>query len=244
MNDLRAVMWKEWRELIAQNEFGKAATIAIVTALLLIVMLMAAIAGTMLLKLPLIPFICTFVAIGGIVPTVSEAFAGERERHTLETLLASRLTSESLLVGKIVVQVLYSWGGALFLFALFVTGANIRTISQGFVWPSIFATLQVVLITPLLLGVVACAGVLVSLRAPTVRQAQSRLMTGFMVLMIAIVGGMRFIPKEAVRTARDLSTAQMLLIFAVWIAILAAANVVLFLAAWARFQRHKLIEIR
>jgi len=28
MNDLLAVMWKEWRELAAQNDFGKAATIA------------------------------------------------------------------------------------------------------------------------------------------------------------------------------------------------------------------------
>jgi ABC-2 type transport system permease protein len=127
---------------------------------------------------------------------------------------------------------------------LFVIGANIRTAAQGITLPSMLSTLQVLAITPLLLGIVASAGVLVSLRSPTVRQAQSRLMTAFMGLMIAVVAAMRFIPKDAVRTARDLSATQQLVIAAVWIAILAGANVVLFLAAWARFQRHRLIEIR
>ena len=34
-----------------------------------------------------------------IASTISESFAGERERHTLETLLASRLPDQAILLG-------------------------------------------------------------------------------------------------------------------------------------------------
>ncbi len=38
-----------------------------------------------------------------------DSFAGERERHTLETLLASRLPDHAILSGKLLVCVLYSF---------------------------------------------------------------------------------------------------------------------------------------
>ena len=39
--------------------------------------------------------------------TMVDAFAGERERHTLETLLASRLSDRAILFGKILAGVIY-----------------------------------------------------------------------------------------------------------------------------------------
>jgi ABC-2 type transport system permease protein len=44
---------------------------------------------------------------------VADSFAGERERHTLETLLASRLPDRAILFGKLATAVGYGWGFAL-----------------------------------------------------------------------------------------------------------------------------------
>jgi ABC-2 type transport system permease protein len=246
MHDLKAVIWKEWRELLAQSELGVAATLAIAVPLLLVVGLVAALAGPEIVKTPLFPFICTFAPLAAIAGTVCESFAGERERHTLETLLATRLTTESMLFGKILVQVLYGWAAALLLFAVFILGANARTLGNGFVWPSAAGATQVLAITPLLLGVVATTGALFSLRAATVRQAQSRSIVTFMGIFIATVITARLVPREMLLAARESlqSPSQQLLVAAVWVATLFAANVGLFLAALARFQRHRLIEIR
>jgi ABC-2 type transport system permease protein len=53
---------------------------------------------------------------------LGDAIAGERERHTLETLLASRISDRAILLGKVIVTTGYAWGTALLglLFGLFV----------------------------------------------------------------------------------------------------------------------------
>ena len=40
---------------------------------------------------------------------IADSFAGERERHTLETLLASRLSDRAILFGKIAACIAYGW---------------------------------------------------------------------------------------------------------------------------------------
>ncbi|HEV2580523.1 MAG TPA: hypothetical protein VGT44_06685, partial [Ktedonobacteraceae bacterium] len=45
-----------------------------------------------------------------IISFIGDAIAGERERHTLETLLASRMPDRAILLGKIMATVLFAWG--------------------------------------------------------------------------------------------------------------------------------------
>ena len=45
-----------------------------------------------------------------IISFIGDAIAGERERHTLETLLASRMPDRAILLGKVIATVLYAWG--------------------------------------------------------------------------------------------------------------------------------------
>jgi ABC-type Na+ efflux pump permease subunit len=47
-----------------------------------------------------------FVAVFAVAP---DTFAGERERHTLETLLASRLSDQAILIGKLAACTSYGW---------------------------------------------------------------------------------------------------------------------------------------
>ena len=70
----------------------------------------AAMAGTLppasMLVVLYIPFLF-------IISFIGDAIAGERERHTLETLLASRMPDRAILLGKVIVTVGYAWGMAL-----------------------------------------------------------------------------------------------------------------------------------
>ena len=47
------------------------------------------------------------ILVGIVIP---QSFAGERERHTLETLLASRLPDRAIPWGKVLLAVAYGWG--------------------------------------------------------------------------------------------------------------------------------------
>ena len=45
-----------------------------------------------------------------IISFIGDAIAGERERHTLETLLASCMPDRAILLGKVLAVVFYAWG--------------------------------------------------------------------------------------------------------------------------------------
>ncbi len=53
--------------------------------------------------IPLVPATLMPVMLVGL--TIADSFAGERERQTLPTLLASRLSDRAILIGKIVPSV-------------------------------------------------------------------------------------------------------------------------------------------
>jgi ABC-2 type transport system permease protein len=231
MTDLGAVMWKEWRELRAQRrEMGRWQTISATIFLVGFAGGMAGLAGLFIVKTPLI-LVGAFVPAIAVVASACEAFAGERERHTLETLLASRLTSEALLAGKIFVQVLYGFALSLAVVAVFVIGANARTVAEPWTLPAPAMLVAIFAVTPLLLFLMATAGALVSLRAPTVRQASSRLVMLLVLLMIVLTVSMKLLPALASPLALVIGVAM----------VLAIADVALFVLAWARFRRETLL---
>ena len=53
---------------------------------------------------------CVWLPFTMVGTTMVDSFAGERERHTLETLLASRLSDRAILFGKILAGILYGAG--------------------------------------------------------------------------------------------------------------------------------------
>jgi ABC-2 type transport system permease protein len=184
-HDVRVVFWKEWKALADQLGGDSRAGLWMVAALFVGLSTFAAFfAGPDWVESPLAlvnyPLLAAAIAIQPIV----DSFAGERERHTLETLLASRLSDRAIVVGKILAAVLPAFVAGLVLFALGIVVVNLNPDQSGpivvpprrLLWP----TVALIGLLPLL---VAGAGVLVSLRASTVRRAQQ--MLGF-----AIVGAM------------------------------------------------------
>jgi ABC-2 type transport system permease protein len=241
--DFITVLWKEWKEIVLERSSSGAGSyrplilIAILGVLIPFRMRPERYFRPEQLLLPV--FLSAFV----ITAVIADSFAGERERHTLETLLASRLSDRAILFGKIAASLAYGW---LISMATIVVGAITVNVVNWNGRISLYrdeaSWLIVLLAPPLLGGVVATAGVLVSLHAATVRQAQQTLAVGFMVLMLGGIFGSSALPAEW-----KVWFARILLTWTVAGLVLAAAGVVLaidlalLLAGMARFQRARLV---
>ena len=171
-----------------------------------------------------------------ILNYIGDAFAGERERHTLETLLASRISDRAILLGKVIATVGYIWGMSLIASLL---GAVVVNLAKG-QGPWMFYTPVSRWLAVLLLILLACllsasGGILVSLHSATVRQAQQTLILSSLVLSVAIYFVVRAVPPQVFQT---MSTSQILLIAML---VLVVIDAILLAIAMASFHRSRLI---
>ena len=113
-----------------------------------------------------------FLAATMVSSLIADSVAGERERHTLETLLASRLSDSAILIGKIIAAVLYGVGFAVANLVIGLIAVNVAHGENGLILfePQRFVVTIVLTILASLL--MAGIGVFISLRASTVKQAQ------------------------------------------------------------------------
>ncbi len=173
---------------------------------------------------------------------VADSFAGERERHTLETLLASRLPDQAILFGKLLAALAYGVG---LTWASLLVGLVTINLFHGegrllFYPPAV--ALGVIGISLLSGGLAAGAGVLVSLRAKSVQQATQVLSIAIMALIFIPTFGLQALPAAwQERLWNIVSGWNVTQAVLVAIAVLAVLNSVLIGAAMRRFQRARLI---
>ena len=177
----------------------------------------------------------TIVLVAIIVP---DSFAGERERHTLQTLLASRLPDRAILFGKIAVALAFAWGLTLIVLLLSLVSVNIAH------WDG-----QLLLYTPpialgnlalsfLVATLTAGAGILISLRAATVQEAAQKLMAILLVPgLLAQIVPLMF--RDQIGPFIQAVNGPRLLVIVV--GVLVVVDVAVLLAAMARFRRARLI---
>lgn len=187
-------------------------------------------------------FLWAWVPLFLVSAVTADSFAGERERHTLETLLASRLSDRAILFGKVAAAVIYGWGIALVSVVL-----GLITINVGFwegrlrMYPLDFMLAGIVLA---LLGATlsAAAGVLVSLRASSVRQAAQTMSLAIMILLFVPVFGLQALTEgtqaQLLAWVAGLGLNQILLGV---MAVLLVVDAALLAAGVARFKRARLI---
>jgi ABC-2 type transport system permease protein len=235
MNDIWTMIWKETKESLLQGGWS-----AWIRPLLLIGILGIGFPwrfGLQWLALtPLVMGIVLYVPFIVILSFVGDAIAGERERHTLETLLASRISDRAILLGKIIVTASYAWGTALLGLLLGLIVANLSK-GQGS-WE--FYTHVDLLLEALALSLLASllgvsGGVLISLRSATVRQAQQILIVATLVLVAGGVLTLKAVPAQAISS---LSNSQIWLIA---MAVLAVLDAILLGVSLVSFRRSRLI---
>lgn len=240
--DIGTVIWKEWRELLFQRGSLRATILSWVPLLLIFGGFLPSQVGTFWVESSLTIGIWGWLPTLPVLALIADSFAGERERHTLETLLASPLSEVAILFGKVITVVSYGWLMTLLvvltdLFSVNLFHGNGRLI----LYPA--STLVGGMVLGLLSATLAASiGVNVSLRSPTVRQAAQQLAFVSLGLTWIPILGLSVLPSQLqanlLNSAMSVNTTGM---FFVMIVVLTLLNAGLLLLAMARFKRSRLI---
>lgn len=239
--DLWAMAWKEWKELLRASNTGmvifRLAILVAVFGVMLPLQMGPGWASSLLSTVYL-----AWMSLYLVSAVVAGSFAGERERHTLETLLASRLSDDAILFGKILAGISYGWGLTIISMLVGLVSMNVAHNTGRIVLYSAAVGFGGVMLSFLGSGLASAAGVLVSLRASTVRQAQQTMSIAFMVTFMVPFAIIKALPGEVgVPIITALSEANPVAIVLIFGAVLLVVDVVLIGIARARFRRNRLI---
>ncbi len=240
MKDIWTMILKETKELLSQGGLTGYLTLLVFLALGGVVYPLISWSSWVQLGSLAIPLIL-FLTFQQVIASAADAFVGERERHTLETLLASRMPDRAILLGKIGALV---GSGLGITFSLLLLGRLAITLVH---WQErlVFYPLDLLLLTlglSLVVNILAAsAGVLVSLRSATARQAQQMLAVGGLVVTFGVTFGLVELTSNLLPSlGMVLSLAQLL---ALLLVLLTGIDIIVLTLALVRFQRSRLMLI-
>ena len=242
MRDIWTVVWKEWREFRDQLlSLRRGGLSALILALILGVVAPVQL-GVEWVQSKIIVAYWPFLAATMVSSLIADSVAGERERHTLETLLASRLPDSAIIIGKIIAAVLYGLGFAVANLVIGLVAVNIAHRENGLILFAAQRFVVTIVLTILASLFMAGIGVFISLRASTVKQAQQ----AFGIAIIVITMGPLLLfnaldPDTRTRFLLKLTALGETRIEAYTVAGLTVASAVVIVAALARFRRGKLV---
>lgn len=240
--DIGTVAWKELRELGDMLTGGSRAQFMVQGFVAIFFGVVSPIRyGANWFHNPAANAFYAFIGMMLIMQPIADVFAGERERHTLETLLATRLDDASILLGKLLGVLAPAWVVTAVLYGLAIVITNLVYRGHGLLLPppaSAAATLGAIVLVP---GLIGAIGIFVSLNAPTVRKAAQVLSLIFMGLVFLPVVAIQTLPKEwgrrLVGALGEASPGRVLVIAG---AVLLLLDVVLVWAALGHFRRGRL----
>jgi ABC-2 type transport system permease protein len=235
MSDTWTIVWKEWRDALIPG--GKVEYIRPLLFIALLGIIWPLITGQPWLTLSIGTLLISVIfPFFYILNYIGDAFAGERERHTLETLLASRISDQAILWGKVVATVGYIWGMALIASLL---GAVVVNLSNGqgrwMFYTPISHWLGMLILTMLACLLSTSGGILVSLHSATARQASQTLLLCSLVLLVVIYFLVRAVPMQLFMA---MSYSQVMLIVML---VLAVIDAILLTISIVSFRRSRLI---
>ncbi len=241
MNDIFTIVWKEYKELFYQRPNLRGGWVGLLVFIGVFGILLPLQMGAGWVTSPINLIYWAWVPFMMVSSIIADSFAGERERHTLETLLASRLSDQSILVGKLLAAVLYGWGLTVFSLLLGLVTVNIAYSQGQLLFFPAWLLLSILAVSLLISVFSAGLGVLVSLRAATVRQAQQTLSIAVFVPLLPIFALPLLPASVRLSIAAWASTASINTVFLVALALVLVLDLGLLAACRVRFQRSKLI---
>lgn len=241
LTDILTIFQKELTELLFQRGQGRSTSIRMLIFVGVFGILLPLQNGIEGVQSPVNLAFWAWIPYLLVSGVTADTFAGERERHTLETLLASRLSDRAILFGKLAAVVVYGWGITLAAIVLSLVTVNLAY-WQGTLTlypPDLFA---VILALSLLIAVFAAGlGIAISLRAATARAAQQTMSIIMFVLLIPLFA-LSFLPREILARLNvflnDWNPPQIIAAILVFLLVL---NGGLLAYALKQFQRAKLI---
>lgn len=239
MRDIGTVLWKELKELSSTD----GAWVTLTTILVFMMFVGVAIPwllGLSWLQAPWSVLMWAWIPFFVVTTVTADSVAGERERRTLETLLATRLPDAAIVLGKVLAAVVGVWSVTVLCLPLGTLTVNLTAPGGPHVPPlSHIGALMAVVLFAATLG--AALGVLVSIRADSVRQAQQTLAISAIALFLGPIILIRLLPGS---WTGDLVSAMMMgspvRSAAILAAILALATAPLLGLALLRFRRRRI----
>ncbi len=239
--DIFTILWKEFKEMFSQRPNLRGGWVGIIIFVVVFGIFLPAETGPEWVTSSITLVYWAWVPFMMVSSVVADSFAGERERHTLETLLASRLSDRSILYGKLMASIGYGWGLTIASVLLGLITVNLVHGHGRLLFFPAWLGLSILGVSFLISSFAACLGVLISLRASTVRQAQQTLsLVTFIPLVLVFL--LPLLPIELKAALGEMlahaSASVLLMIGFIFLLLLDGA---LLLAAMARFQRSRLI---
>ncbi len=240
MRDVWTVLTKEWKELTAADGglWVNLTTFAVFLAI--VGVLLPWQLGPLWVYAPWVVATWAWIPFFLVTTVTADSVAGERERNTLETLLATRLPDASILTGKLLALVIGVWLATLLSIPLGLITVNLA-LEGG---PHLFSPAHLAGIVVLVFAATSFGGafgVLVSMRATSVRQAQQTLAIGALALFALPLVIVRVFPGSWTGELVHLFTAGAPETLALMLsAVLAALTALLLIPAFRRFRRRRL----
>lgn len=185
IGDLWLIVSKEVREVVLRAGGSRATIFNLALILVVFGVVMPLQAGATWVDRWWLLFAWTWLPLFLVSALVADSFAGERERHTLETLLTTALSDRAILFGKIAAAVAYGYGMLVAVMALSLVSVNIAHAADAgrlLLFP-LQVTVGVLVLGLLVTLLIAAIGVMISLKAKTVRQAGQTLSLGILAIL-------------------------------------------------------------
>jgi ABC-2 type transport system permease protein len=242
INDILTVFWKELKECLHQRGSTRGMLLMLFIPACIIGIMIPLQAGRLWVETPISILSIAWVSMILVTAMIADSFAGERERHTLETLLASRLSDKAILLGKMFSAIGYSIIISLLIVFLGLVTVNLAY-SRGelLFFPLSFAFVGAVMCF-LSAFMMSTIGALVSLKSPTVRQAHQTLSFGLIALWFVPIILIKLLPENVVKPfINRLNTVEPVLVTLAFLGGFFILDAVLMAVVMARFKRTRLI---
>ena len=245
-HDIFTVMWKEWKELLQFQGSSRSGLIGLLIMVAIFGIVMPIQWGTMWVESGASLTLWLVIPMMLAATIVADTFAGERERHTLETLLASRLSDRAILLGKLSAAVIFEWVVTQLVFLVALVPTNILHGRGGLVLYPATVGLSGMLLSFLIACLVSMIGIMVSLGSGTVKQAQQKLGVSIFIIAYVVplagVYGLRYAPNQfRERVVEPFLSGDVALPTMVISIFLIVLILLLYAVTKSRFQRTRLI---
>ena len=241
LTDIWTIMQKEWKEMLLQRPNLRGGWVGLVVMIGVFGIFIPIQNGPGWITSPANMVLWAWVPFLLVSGVVADSFAGERERHTLETLLASRLSDRAILLGKVGAAMAYGWGLTILSVFLGLITVNVAFGKGNLLLYPLNIALGILLLTLLIAVFAAALGVLVSLRSSTVRQAQQGFNVAMLVFLIPVLAFPMLPDDVQAQILRVVSSADVNALLFGALGVLVLVNAGLIALAMARFKRARLI---
>jgi ABC-2 type transport system permease protein len=237
LNDILCVVWKERKSQFRVRGSRMRYLMMLLSPLLLATIFPITWGPDWLAQVPplAIAVITSVILVAVMVP---ESIAGERERHTLETLLASRLPDRAILFGKLLVPLTVGWGASVIAILWSAVVVNLAHWEGEILFFTTPIALGSLALSFLMATLTAGAGVFVSLKAATAQEA-SQILTFAILIPPMLLQIIPLLFRDQMKQFLDTVNGPQLLVIV--LAALVVLDVAVVLAAMARFRRSRLI---